>query len=124
MPRILAIVDRLRDPDGCPWDREQTVASMAPSLVEEAFEAVETIDRDEDEGTVEELGDLVMVVALIARIASESGRFDLGAIARAVAGHLLPVSSVGSDFLGFEFEGELEGQLGGLRSGLRSTGKI
>jgi len=88
--RLLAIVDRLRDPDGgCPWDLEQTVASMASSLTEEAFEAVEAIDRGDDENTVEELGDLVMVVCLIARIASEGERFDLAAIARAVADKLI-----------------------------------
>lgn len=90
--RLLAIVDRLRAPDGCPWDREQTVASMAPSLVEEAFEAVEAIDhvaKNGDDGAVEELGDLLMVVTLIARIAEQQQRFDLGAIARAVGDKLV-----------------------------------
>ncbi len=89
LARLLAIVDRLRAPDGCPWDREQTIASMAPSLVEEAFEAVEAIDRKDDGAVLEELGDIVMVVALISRIASESGRFDLGAVAAAVADKLV-----------------------------------
>ena len=106
LARLIAIVDRLREPGGCPWDREQTVASMAPSLVEEAHEAVEAIDRAEaaargvdgegrpggeraDEGTVEELGDLLMVVVLIARIASEERRFDLAAVARAVGEKLI-----------------------------------
>jgi MazG family protein len=89
LARLLAIVDRLRAPDGCPWDREQTVASMAPSLVEEAFEAVETIDRADDRATAEELGDLLMVIALVARIAGESGRFDLGAVAAAVSDKLV-----------------------------------
>ncbi len=89
LAKLLAIVDRLRAPDGCPWDREQTVASMAPSLVEEAFEAVETIDRADDHATTEELGDLLMVVALVARIASESGRFDLGEAAAAVSDKLV-----------------------------------
>jgi len=88
--RLLAIVDRLRAPeDGCPWDLEQTVPSLASSLTEEAFEAVEAIDRCDDEGTVEELGDLVMVVCLIARIASETGRFDLAAIGESVADKLV-----------------------------------
>ena len=89
LARLLAIVDRLREPGGCPWDREQTVASMAPSLIEEAFEAVEAIDRTDDESVVEELGDLVMVVTLISRIASEAERFDVGAVARAVADKLI-----------------------------------
>ncbi len=88
--RLLAIVDRLRAPeDGCPWDLEQTVESMSASLTEEAFEALEEIDRGDDEGTVEELGDLLMVVTLIARIAEQAGRFDLGAIATAVGDKLV-----------------------------------
>ena len=89
LARLLAIVDRLRAPDGCPWDREQTVASMASSLTEEAFEAVEAIDQGDEEGTVEELGDLVMVVALISRIAEQNERFDMASIATAVGDKLI-----------------------------------
>jgi len=90
LARVLAIVDRLRASDGCPWDREQTVASMAPSLVEEAHEAVEAIDRKDDGETAAELGDLFMVIALIAKIAEqERGRFDLARIADAVAEKLV-----------------------------------
>jgi MazG family protein len=89
LAKLVAIVDRLRDPGGCPWDREQTVTSMAPSLVEEAFEAVEAIDRADDRATAEELGDLLMVVALVARIAGEAGRFDLGTVAGAVGDKLV-----------------------------------
>lgn len=89
LARLLAIVDRLRAPDGCPWDREQTVGSMAPSLIEEAHECVEAIERGDGAGTVEEAGDLLMVLALISRIASEEGRFDLGAVARAVGDKLV-----------------------------------
>lgn len=87
---LLAIVDRLRAPeDGCPWDLEQTVASMAPSLIEEAYETVEAIEKGDDEGTTEEAGDLLMVIALISRIASEGERFDIGAAARAVGDKLI-----------------------------------
>ena len=87
--RLLAIIDRLRAPDGCPWDLEQTVSSMAPSLIEEAFEAVEAIEAGDEEGTVEELGDLLLVVTLIARIAQDEGRFDLERAARAVGDKLI-----------------------------------
>lgn len=88
--RVLAIVDRLRAEDGCPWDREQTVASMAPSLVEEAHEAVEAIDHGDDRATREELGDLFMVIALIAKIAhQDGGRFDLASVAGTVAEKLV-----------------------------------
>jgi MazG family protein len=89
LARLLATVARLRAPDGCPWDREQTVLSMAPSLVEEAFEAVEAIERGDEAATVEELGDLLMVIVLVAHIASQEGRFDLGAAARAVGDKLI-----------------------------------
>jgi len=90
LARVLAIVDRLRAPDGCPWDREQTVASLAPSLVEEAHEAVEAIDRKDDGETAAELGDLFMVIALIAKVADqERGRFDLARVASAVAEKLI-----------------------------------
>jgi len=101
--RLLAIIDRLRAPDGCPWDLEQTVESMASSLVEEAFEAVEAIEefaegapQTEDGGseegeanTIEELGDLLMVICLIAKIAKQDGRFDLAAIAQTVGDKLI-----------------------------------
>jgi MazG family protein len=89
LARVLAIIDRLRAPDGCPWDLEQTVASLAPSLVEEAHEAVETIDRAEDRHTAEELGDLFLVIALIAKVAEQGGRFDLATIGNAVAEKLV-----------------------------------
>ena len=89
LAKLLAIVDRLREPDGCPWDREQTVASMGSSLTEEAFEALEAIDHADDAGTAEELGDLLMVIALIARIAGEAGRFDIATIAETVSEKLV-----------------------------------
>jgi tetrapyrrole methylase family protein / MazG family protein len=85
--RLVEIVDRLRAPDGCPWDQKQTVDSMAPHLVEEAHEAVEAIESAATRGdgdVAEELGDLLMVVALIARIAQDEGRFDLALVGAAV----------------------------------------
>ena len=93
--RLVAIVDRLRDPeDGCPWDLEQTVESMAPSLIEEAHEALEAIEAGGDtaasgEGAAEELGDLLMGIVLIARIAEQEERFDLARVANAVGDKLV-----------------------------------
>lgn len=87
--RLLAVVDRLRAPDGCPWDRKQTIASMAPHLVEEAHEALEAVESAGDAEVVEETGDLLMVVLLICRIAQDEGRFDLGASAGAIADKLV-----------------------------------
>jgi ATP diphosphatase len=87
--RVLHIVDRLREPDGCPWDREQTLKSLAPSLIEEAHELVEAIEREDDGGALEEAGDVVLVVALLCRIASEAGRFDLARAAEALGDKLV-----------------------------------
>ena len=87
--RLLAIVDRLRAPDGCPWDRKQTIESMAPHLVEEAHEALEAVEAKGDREIAEEAGDVLMVVCLICRIAEQSGRFDLGTAAECVAEKLV-----------------------------------
>lgn len=87
--RLLTIVDRLRGPNGCPWDKKQTVESMAPHLVEEAFEALEAIETGTDRDMAEEAGDVLMVVTLIARIAQDAGRFDLATAADAVSEKLV-----------------------------------
>ena len=87
--RLVGVVDRLRDPDGCPWDRKQTLRSMAPYLIEEAHEALEAIERDDDVHAAEECGDVLMVVALISRIAQDSGRFDLARAAQTVSEKLV-----------------------------------
>ena len=81
LERLLQIVDALREPDGCPWDLKQTVPSMATYVIEEAYELVEAIEREDDAATAEELGDLLMVLALICRIAGEAGRFDIAGAA-------------------------------------------
>lgn len=88
--RLVAIVDRLRDPeDGCPWDLEQTLASIAPHHIEEAHELAEAIEEGDDPHMVEEAGDLVMGVILLARIAEQSGRWDLADVGRAVCDKLI-----------------------------------
>ncbi len=87
--KLVAIVDRLRDPDGCPWDREQTRASVAPHLVEEAHEVLDAIESKTDLDTLEELGDLLMGIILLARIAEQEGRFDLAQVAEGVSQKLV-----------------------------------
>jgi MazG family protein len=87
--RLIAIVDRLRAPDGCPWDKKQTLETMAPHLVEEAYEVLEAIESKRDADVAEEAGDLLMVIALISRIAEESGRFDLATAANSVSDKLV-----------------------------------
>ena len=87
--RLLGIVDRLRAPDGCPWDRKQTIESMAPHLIEEAYELLEAVECGADADVIEEAGDVMMVVAMICRIAEEAERFDLGDASRAIADKLV-----------------------------------
>jgi len=86
---LLQTVARLRAPDGCPWDRKQTTASMAPCLVEEAFEASDALRRGDASETREELGDVLVNVAMISQIASEDGRFCADEVARAAADKLV-----------------------------------
>ena len=81
VPRARALMARLRAEDGCPWDREQTHATLRRYCLEEAYEVVDAIDRDDDEALEEELGDLLLQVLFHARIAEEEGRFDLGTLA-------------------------------------------
>lgn len=87
--KLLAIVDRLRAPDGCPWDREQTAKSVAPHLVEEAHEVVDAVESKTDADVIEESGDLLMGICLLARIQEQAGKFSLADIANAVSEKLV-----------------------------------
>jgi MazG family protein len=78
------IVAKLRSPDGCPWDREQTNASLVSPLLEEAYEVAGAIDARDDINLREELGDLLLLIVMHAQIASEEQRFNIDEIARAV----------------------------------------
>jgi tetrapyrrole methylase family protein/MazG family protein len=73
--RLQEIVARLRAPDGCPWDREQTVQSLRKDLLEEVYELIEALDQDDDAKIGEELGDAVLGLTMIAQIAAEEERF-------------------------------------------------
>jgi MazG family protein len=86
---LLAVIARLRNPGGCPWDRAQTMASMAPHLVEEAFEAADALRRGVVEEAQEELGDVLVNVAMISQMAREQGAFDVDAVAAAAAQKLV-----------------------------------
>lgn len=74
---LVEIVARLRAPGGCPWDREQTHASLKRNLLEEAYEVLEAIDLGDAGALSEELGDMLVQVAFHAQIAREAGEFDL-----------------------------------------------
>ena len=84
-----AIVARLRAPDGCPWDREQTHASLRGSAIEEAYETVEAIEKADDAHLCEELGDLLLQVLMHSQIASETGRFTFDDVAAGIAAKLV-----------------------------------
>ena len=71
-------MERLRAPGGCPWDQEQTHASLKRNLLEECYEVLEAIDSDDPQLLAEELGDLLVQISFHADIAREAGRFDLG----------------------------------------------
>jgi uncharacterized protein YabN with tetrapyrrole methylase and pyrophosphatase domain len=77
---LVAVMARLRGPDGCPWDREQTHASLAPYLLEETHEVLDAISRDDPSGLREELGDLLLQVVFHGEMARESGSFTAGDI--------------------------------------------
>ena len=80
--RLVRTMWRLRQPDGCPWDREQTHRSITRHMVEEAYEAVEAIEADDRDHLVEELGDVLEQVVLHAQIAADEGAFTIDDVAR------------------------------------------
>lgn len=82
LDELVAVMARLRGPGGCPWDGEQTHASLAPYALEEAHELVEAIEAGDAEHLREELGDVLLQVVFHADIARAEGRFDLDAVAR------------------------------------------
>ncbi len=90
LDRLMRIMARLRDPDGgCPWDVEQTFATIAPHTIEEAYEVAEAIEHGDMGALRDELGDLLLQVVFHAQIAREEGRFDFDDVARAVSEKLV-----------------------------------
>jgi MazG family protein len=87
--RLRAIMHRLRAPGGCPWDAEQTHASLLPNLIEETYETVDAIRRSDWPHLREELGDLLLQVVFHAELAAEAGRFDFDDVARGIAEKLV-----------------------------------
>ena len=90
LAELITVVARLRDPEtGCPWDLEQTHASLVPYVLEEAHEVADAIRHGDDTHLSEELGDLLLQVVLHAQIGAEAGRFDLTAIANGISDKLI-----------------------------------
>ena len=87
--RLVDLMARLRGPDGCPWDREQTPESLRPYVIEEAYEVLEAIERGDPEALRDELGDLLLQVVFQAQLATEAGRFTIADVANAVTDKLV-----------------------------------
>jgi len=88
--KLLEVMKRLRDPNnGCPWDIEQTYASIAPSTIEEAYEVVDAIEKEDFDHLREELGDLLFQVIFYAELGREEGRFNFNDIASVLTDKLI-----------------------------------
>jgi nucleoside triphosphate diphosphatase len=111
---LLALMARLRDPQhGCPWDRAQSFASIAPYTIEEAYEVADAIARDDHTQLRDELGDLLFQVVFHARMAEERGWFDFAAVAQAIHAklvrrhpHVFAGAAIDPAQLGREWEAE------------------
>jgi MazG family protein len=87
--RLIAIMAALRGPDGCPWDREQTIDSLKPYVLEETYEVLEAIDRQDHNALREELGDFLFEAVFVAQLESEAGHFTIADAVRGVADKLV-----------------------------------
>jgi tetrapyrrole methylase family protein/MazG family protein len=86
---LVAVIARLRGPEGCPWDKEQTHASLRGNLLQECYEVLEALDKTDAASLCEELGDLLMQVVLHAQIARESEEFSLEDVIRGITTKLI-----------------------------------
>ncbi len=89
LPELVEIMQQLRDPGGCPWDREQTHDSLRPYLVEETYEVLEALDDGDDAELRDELGDLLLQVVFHAQLARERNAFDIDAVVGAIVEKLV-----------------------------------
>ena len=89
LQHLVQTIWRLRQPDGCPWDREQTHQSIGKNMIEEAYEALDCIETDDAAHLREELGDVLMQVVLHAQIAADAGEFTLADVARDIDAKLI-----------------------------------
>ena len=86
---LVRVIHRLRAPDGCPWDRKQTHQTLRTNLIEEAYEAVDAINREDMDALYDELGDVLLQVVLHAEIGSEHGEFTIGDVTTAIASKMI-----------------------------------
>ena len=86
---LVAIMDRLREPGGCPWDREQTYATLRGYLIEECYEVVDALDRSDLPNLREELGDLMFQIVFLARLAAEDRAFEASDVVEGIAAKMV-----------------------------------
>lgn len=86
---LVDIIARLRSPEGCPWDRQQTHLSIRDSLLEETYEVLQTLDNNDPPSLQEELGDLLLQILLHAQIASDNGHFDISDVIGTISKKLI-----------------------------------
>src|SRR5690554_2428113 len=89
LQRLLNIMEKLRSPEGCPWDREQTHQSLKRYLIEEAYEVLEAVDSDDPEMLADELGDVLLQVVFHAQIGKELGTFTIDDVIDAICNKLV-----------------------------------
>ena len=89
LENLIEVIAKLRAPDGCPWDREQTHKTLKPNMLEEAYEAVDAMESGDMKHLKEELGDVLLQVVLHAQIASEEGAFNIEDVARGIKEKLI-----------------------------------
>jgi MazG family protein len=87
--RLVEIVARLRAPDGCPWDREQTIDTLKRYVLEETYEVLDAIDRHDHDALREELGDFLFEAVFVAQLEQDDGRFSIAESVKAVADKLV-----------------------------------
>ncbi len=86
---LVKIMEKLRSPEGCPWDRKQTHESLLPYLLEETYEVIDAVKKDSDEELKEELGDLLLQVIFHSQIAKERGAFDIENVVDSISKKLI-----------------------------------
>ncbi len=86
---LVQIMRRLRAPDGCPWDREQTIQTLRPFVLEETYELLDALDHEDYDAIRQELGDFLLEAVFLAQICDEDGRFSIGDSIRAISEKLI-----------------------------------
>lgn len=82
---FVGLIAELRGENGCPWDKKQTIAKLAKYLREETDEAIEQVEAGSPEGICEELGDVLLIIVMMSRIAEEEGLFDIGDVVKGIS---------------------------------------